>query len=66
MMSEDSKEIAVISPKQLLRKNPNVSKSVVVQYSRLEKQLKNLGVDTKPRYTLSPPLGGNVLYLRRK
>lgn len=45
---------------ELLNSNPKVSKSVVVQYNELEKKLVKLGVDTKPHYTLSPPLGNVV------
>ena len=46
--------------------NPKVSKSVIVQYRELEKKLEKLGVDTKPRYTLSPPFGEAVSNLSRK
>lgn len=49
---------------ELLKNNPKISKSAVEQYHKLEEQLKKLGVDTKPRYTLSPPLGGIVSNLR--
>ncbi len=39
---------------ELLKKNPRVSKSVVEQYRDLVQKLEKLGVDTRPRYTLSP------------
>ncbi len=42
---------------KILENNSNVSTSVVTQYRKLEKELKELGVDTKPHYTLSPLLG---------
>ncbi len=45
---------------KLLERNQNVSKLVVAQYKELAKQLEALGVRTKPRYTLSPPLGGTL------
>ena len=40
-----------------LANNPKVAKSVVLQYQKVEKELQKLGVDTRPHYTLSPPLG---------
>jgi len=54
------------TPDVVLKRNPQVSKSVVTQYRELAKKLKKLGVDTKPRYTLSPPLGGAVSNLSKK
>lgn len=53
-------------PEEFLESNPAVSKSVVSQYHELEKKLHKLGVDTKPHYTLSPPLGGTIVNLRHK
>ena len=50
----------------ILKHNPAISKSVVSQYHELEKKLHKLGVDTKPHYTLSPPLGGAIVNLRDK
>lgn len=44
----------------LLRTNAKVNRELVESHARLEEQLHRLGVDTKPRYTLSPPLGGDV------
>ena len=43
----------------ILSKNAKTDPKVVKDYERLEKKLKKLGVDTKPKYTLDPPLGGN-------
>ena len=42
---------------EVLKRNPRIDKSVVQKYQELEKKLEKLGVDTKPHYTLSPPLG---------
>lgn len=53
-------------PEEILGHNPAVSKSIVSKYHELEKELHKLGVDTKSRYTLSPPLGGAVSYLSHK
>ena len=43
--------------REVLKRNPRIDKSVVQKYQELEKKLEKLGVDTKPHYTLSPPLG---------
>ena len=51
---------------EVLKNNPKVSKSVVAQWNELEKKLEELGVDTKPHYTLSPPFGEAVSNLSRK
>ena len=44
--------------RDLLKTNTRVPKSVIEQYDELEGQLKKLGIDIKPRYTLSPIFGG--------
>ena len=59
-MSDNPYKTQRKTPKELLNSNPKVSKSIVIQYSELEKKLVKLGVDTKPHYTLSPPLGGTI------
>ena len=66
MMKAESRPIKLKSTGKLLESNPKVSKPVVAQWRELEKQLEKLGVDTKPRYTLSPPFGGNVSNLSSK
>lgn len=38
--------------------NPKIDTKVVSAYRKLERELKELGVEVKPRYTLSHPLGG--------
>ena len=48
------------SADSILKANPGVSRSVVSQYQELKKQLEGLGVNTKPSYTLTPPLGVTV------
>ncbi len=57
-MKHPIKSIGYRTTEEILRRNPQISKSVVTQYAELEKKLKNLGVDTKPRYTLSHPFRG--------
>ena len=59
-MSDNPHKTQRKTPRELLNSNPKVSKSIVVQYDELEKKLVKLGVDTKPHYTLSPPLGGTI------
>ena len=44
-------------PQEVLKRNPRIDKSVVQRYQELERKLEKLGVDTRPHYTLSPPLG---------
>ncbi len=46
-------------PREMLKRNPRIDKSVVQRYQELEKKLEKLGVDTRPHYTLSPPLGNS-------
>lgn len=55
-----------ICPESRLKDNSNIDKLVINQYHELEKQLNKLGVDTKPRYTLSPPFGGISDFYQRK
>ena len=59
-MSDNPVKTQHKTPEELLKSNPKVSESIVVQYNELEKKLIKLGVDTKPHYTLSPPLGGII------
>lgn len=43
----------------VLRQNTKIDRRVVEAHERLEKKLKKLGVEIKPRYSLEPPLGTN-------
>ena len=45
---------------ELLKANPHVSIEVVGSHNVLEQQLKQLGVDTRPHYTLGAPLSGTT------
>ena len=60
------KSIGYRTTEEILRRNPQISKSVITQYAELEKKLKNLGVDTKPRYTLSPPFRRIVSHFQKQ
>ena len=43
---------------EILRRNPMVDPDLVAKYEKLELELHRLGVDTKPKYNIAPPLGG--------
>ena len=48
---------------EILRRNPMVDPVLVKRYEKLELELHRLGVDTKPKYNIAPPLGGARLHL---
>ena len=48
---------------EILRRNPMVDPVLVARYEKLELELHRLGVDTKPKYNIAPPLGGARLHL---
>ena len=41
----------------MLARNSRIDREVVTAYRKLEGELKDLGVQSKPRYNLEPPLG---------
>ena len=47
------------SREELLGRNSRIDRKVVTAYKKLEDELKDLGVQRKPRYSLEPPLGRN-------
>lgn len=48
---------------EILRRNPMVDPDLVARHEKLELELHRLGVDTKPKYNIDPPLGGPRLHL---
>ena len=46
-----------ISRDKILAANPKIDAKLTRAYEELEQQLKRLGVDLRPKYTPSPPLG---------
>jgi len=52
MASQKNKEFI----KDVADKNVLVDKELVRKHEELEKELKNLGVDTKPKFRISHPL----------
>lgn len=55
--------IKPLDEKQLLERNKSVDKKIVDRHQNLEQELRRLGVETKPRFTIAPPLGGSRLML---
>ena len=55
--NDDPGEKIEFDLREVLKRNPRIDKSVVQKYQELEKKLEKLGVDMRPHYTLSPPLG---------
>ena len=45
---------------QVLRTNPKVDPRLLKQQEQLNRELQRLGVDTRPKYRLLPPLGDTV------
>ena len=45
---------------EILRKNPKVDPNLVRRHRQLDEELQRLGVDTRPKYRLVPPLGDTV------
>lgn len=50
----------------ILKKNKDIDPELVRKHEALEKELKKLGVDTTPKFLLSPPLGSNHFLLYNK
>ena len=48
---------AELDKQDVLEHNAGVDRAVVASYKQLERKLKQLGVEVRPRYTLDPPLG---------
>ena len=57
------KMIKPMEKAEILRCNPMVDRVLVERYEKLELELHRLGVDTKPKYNIDPPLGGARLHL---
>jgi hypothetical protein len=47
----------------LMERNPRVDRNVVSVYEKLAGELEKAGVDTRTKYSISPPLGGGILSL---
>lgn len=44
---------------EVVERNARVNEATVAAHERLEQELKKLGVDTKPRFEIEPPLGSS-------
>lgn len=56
-MPSQSHTAPTLDKQAVLDRNTKVDRTVVASYKRLERELKRLGVEVRPRYTLEPPLG---------
>ena len=56
MPSQDHTELS-LDKRDVLEGNAQVDRTVVASYKRLERDLRRLGIEVRPRYTLEPPLG---------
>ena len=44
---------------EVVERNAKVNEATIAAHERLEQELKKLGVDTKPRFEIEPPLGSS-------
>ena len=56
MRSRNHAELT-LDKRDVLERNAKVDRTVVASYKRLERDLRRLGIEVRPRYTLEPPLG---------
>lgn len=52
--------------KKVLAKNKRIDSTLVRKHEELEKELRKLGVDTNPKFRLSPPLSSKDMLLFNK
>ena len=57
MMPSQDHSAPKLDKQDVLERNAKIDRAVVASYERLERKLKKLGVEVRPRYTLEPPLG---------
>ena len=48
---------------EILKTNPKIDPVLVERYETLDSELRRLGIDTKPKFNIEPPLGGDRLRL---
>jgi hypothetical protein len=46
--------------KDIVDKNPQIDRKVIADFQRITDHLIGLGIDMEPRYSIEPPLGGNI------
>ena len=54
------------SKENVLKNNRGIDQKLVSKHEALEKELKKLGVDTAPKFRLSPPLSSKNMLLYNK
>ena len=60
------KEAPLMDKAKVLTQNRGINKSTVAAHEKLERELKELGVEIKPKYSLEPPLGPTKIQLRNQ
>ncbi len=55
-----------LNKEKVLKQNKGIDQKLVNKHEALEKELKKLGVDTSPKFRLSPPLSSKHLLLYNK
>ena len=48
--------------KEIIRNNPMVDENIITQYEKLDAELRRLGVDIRPKFNITPALGGERLH----
>lgn len=59
-------ERRAITRETVLKRNTKVHAGTVAAHEQLERELKKLGVDTKPHFSIEPPLGSNLIRLHNR
>ena len=54
---KSSRTVSMPDREEVLRRNPKIDVDVVAAHERLERELRKLGVEIKPRYNIEPPFG---------
>ena len=49
--------ISLSEKEEVLDRNEMINRETIVAHQKLEKKLKKLGVEIKPRFNVEPPLG---------
>ena len=51
---------------EVVERNAKVNEATIAAHERLEQELEKLGVDTKPRFEIEPPLGSSRTRLHNR
>jgi len=52
----------------IIIRNPKIDKDIVSSYNKFIEELRKAGIEQKPQYSISPPLGGPIpsLFISQK